>query len=796
MSDANGLRFWMLANEEDWCFSGDSHDVRYDPRRLSLTLASGRPDAPPPTGEEVYFWRRDAIEGLMLVPGARDGLGARVRWDYSLGAVMTAGSGDETTVHDFGGPAPEDLAMGRDGVLYMTFEGRVTMVDLTGDWEPVELGKEGFDAWRLAADPGGGVWVLDRTTPRLGKVRGRPLPERAHVTPYRPDTFRPQRENPDPPAFILLPEGDFSPAERPVAIASNPAGVLALLTRIEGEDATLRLYKGGAWSPPARLAGSRFTYSMAWVSESRIALLVINLTTEALVYPLITTLITTSITTSIPPADAPEDVPPVGDVYPLKNHFHGPFINGCNFPAYYPANGAPGASSPLHHLSLPSFAPEGFTASRRPMDGLSAGAVWHRLYLEASIPPNCGVKVCLAAYDPPEEEGPTHWWEHRFGVTPGCEEKSDAPRGAWSPLPSEIPHHPGLTPCKREKDRTGLFTVLIQRAGRRVRTLRGRYLEARVYLYGDGQRTPEVWALRAYASRFSYVNNYLPALYRETLMEDDPAPGARKGVHRQSTPADFLERFLCNFEGILTPLEDRIASAYLLTDPRTAPREALEWLGSWIGLGFDPACREDQRRALLENAPRLFRMRGTYEGLNLALNLATRGGVDAGRVLILEEWRLRRVFATILGADLAEEEDPLLAGLVVSGNSYVGDALFLGDEHKKEFLALFSGWPADRGGEESEEAAVRALYENLANRVTILVRQGESPEELGLIRRVVELETPAHVITRVVAASHPFMVGLASLVGVDTFLVKETPPGPVTIGRTHLGMGDRVRAVK
>ncbi len=787
MSDANGLRFWMLANEEDWCFSGDSHDALYDPRRLSLGLASGRPDAPgeasPPTGGEAAAWRAEVLARAARVPAARNGLGARAWWDPALGAVMASGVGFEAPVHEPGGPAPEDLAAGRDGVLYMTMEGRVTMVDLKGRWNPAVVEEEGFDARRLASDPGGGAWVLDRTTPRVGKVRGRPLPERAHATPWCPDTFRPHGENPDPPEFIPLPEGDFAPGERPAAIASSPAGVLALLTRMDGEDATLRLYKGGAWSPPARLAGSRFAYSMAWASETRIALLVVNLETEALVYP--------SITTSIIPADA---VHPVGDVHPLKNHDHGPFINGCDAPPYFPTATAAGAdASPLHHLSLPSYAPEGLTTSRRPMDGLNGGAAWHRLYLEASIPPNCGVKVCLAAYDPPEEAGPTHWWEHCFGQTPGDEETADAPRGVWSPLPSEIPHDPGLTPCKREKDRTGLFTVLIQRAGRRVRTLRGRYLEARVFLYGDGQRTPEIWALRAYASRFSYVDNYLPALYRETAIEDDPDPDLPDDDHRRSTPADFLERFLDNFEGILTPLEDRIASAWLLTDPRTAPKEALEWLGSWIGLGFDPACREDQRRALLENAPRLFRMRGTLDGLKLALNLAARNGVDAGRLVILEDWRLRRTFATILGADLADEEDPLLAGLAVSGNSYVGDSLFLGDEHKKEFLALFSGWPADRGWDESEEAAVRALYENLANRVTVLVRQGESPEALGLIRRVVELETPAHVNARVVTASHPFMVGLASLVGVDTYLVKETGPGPVTIGRTQLGMGDRVK---
>src|SRR5207245_2205733 len=89
------------------------------------------------------------------------------------------------------------------------------------------------------------------------------------------------------------------------------------------------------------------------------------------------------------------------------------------------------------------------------------------------------------------------------------------PRAAWIAAPSELPYHTGLLRCPPERDRAGLFTVLIQRSNRRVRTLRGRYLWVRLALQGDGRSTPEVAALRAYASRFSYVHRYLPELYQE-----------------------------------------------------------------------------------------------------------------------------------------------------------------------------------------------------------------------------------------------------------------------------------------
>ena len=120
------------------------------------------------------------------------------------------------------------------------------------------------------------------------------------------------------------------------------------------------------------------------------------------------------------------------------------------------------------------------------------------------------------------------------------------------------------------------------------------------------------------------------------------------------------------------------------------PEESIEWLSSWIGLTFDTAFPEPRRRALLAAAPELYRARGTPRGLGMAIDVATGGAVSSGEVVVLEDFRLRRTFATILGADLADEDDPLMAGLVSSGNSFVGDTLFLGEEHRKEFLALFS----------------------------------------------------------------------------------------------------------
>jgi phage tail-like protein len=118
--------------------------------------------------------------------------------------------------------------------------------------------------------------------------------------------------------------------------------------------------------------------------------------------------------------------------------------------------------------------------------------------------------------------------------------------------------------------------------------------------------------LRAYFPRFSYLERYLPAVYRE-----------------DAGSASFLDRWLANLEGIATDLEGRIAAANLLFDPRTAPAESLEWLADWLGLALDPAWSPATRRMLLANAMQFFAWRGTVRGLTMALAFVIEDQVDA-----------------------------------------------------------------------------------------------------------------------------------------------------------------------
>lgn len=804
--DVNGLRFWMMADGRQWHRPGNPPALEFDQVRRHLRLARQRPPRGP--AAEAGAVQESAARSLLeRVPQTRDQFGTWAYWDPGTGSIRATGALDDAVDLWWPDEAPTDLVMGHDGVLHVALDGAVVLIDRRGRWPMERVSHPDCVAWRLAPHPGGGVWVLDRVHRSLWRLRGSPLA--AVAAPREPEESTRLcscEPNPDPPRLCLDRARVIPGDETVVGLAASPEGRLAVMSwRSPGEGtALLRLpLPAGDIAGPIRLEEAPFPWTLAWVSEERLAVRSPALASEAPVYVL--------PAGEAPPPIAGMTLQPLGDFHPLQRAqpepgapadpwAPGPFVHGLTLPPYYPRRretpGDPPRTAPLDGLPLPTHVRhQGEALGLGPLeaalptppadpalptcDSGQVDTVWHRLYLEAAIPANGGIVVELAASDTPER--PTcaaDWHPHRFGerFLPG---DGQVPVGTWLATASERPFHPGVLRCPRQPGRSGLFTALVQRAGRRVRRLRGRYLWVRVRLSGDGRGSPELAALRVYGSRFSYRDRYLPELYQENAFGDDgDAPATR------ATPADFLERFLAIGEGVLTPLEDQIAQAFLLTTVSTAPAEALDWLGSWIGVSLDPGWSTERRRRWLAHTPELYRRRGTKAGLELALDIASDGGVRRGAILVLEDFTLRRTFATILGADLAEEGDPLLGGWAVSGNSVVGDTLILGEEGREEILALFRV-PAN-GGTAAERETVDRFHARLAHRATVLVHDQVSSLDLGLIRRVVALETPAHVATQVVTASHPLLVGVASLVGLDTVLTPRPPARRVKLDESRL----------
>jgi phage tail-like protein len=219
-----------------------------------------------------------------------------------------------------------------------------------------------------------------------------------------------------------------------------------------------------------------------------------------------------------------------------------------------------------------------------PLDGREPGCVWHRVVLDACLGDGASVAVSSRAADDPSDLAASEW-----RAEPAPLRRPDGPELPWL----EGGEHPS-------------WELLLQGA-------RGRWLQLRLDLSGDRRSTPRVRAVRVWYPRIGYRERYLPAIYGE-----------------DGESAAFLDRFLANPEGIATALEDRIAAAEVLFDPRVAPADALDWLSAWVDMALDPSWDEARRRLALRYAVAFWAMRGTLRGLDLTLRLALDPCIDEG----------------------------------------------------------------------------------------------------------------------------------------------------------------------
>jgi phage tail-like protein len=754
--DANGARFLLaplVAGGEDLAFVAAS-------RRLRLAA----------TGHHAPPADRGAAEAAASLPrGGLDGSATFALLDPTRTRVLAGGAapGLVEIMRAEPGKTFGDVALRPDGVLCAVLDGGGLRLaapfveDLDPPFAPLDVALPGFGAGRLALGPEGTLWVLERGGRALARLEGQPLP--ALLPPRSPaELFRPQPRNADPPRLEPVPL-DLPPGRVVRSLASDRPGRLVLLLwpEVPEEAAVELLVMDGSDRWRVALPGGVLPFDLGTLGSGRMALLFAGWppgrTAEA-------------ISVELPETMAGGTLPLAGAIYPLPGWDGGGFLISAVVPAHYgQGSGEAFRPRPLVALSRPAYARTGKSAPIR-LDSGTPGFVWHRLYLEAALPPGTGVTVGLIAHDG-EAEGSGA--PHRFGVTPGGR---GGPCGVWQPQRSELPFHPGLLGEEPVPDRCGLFACLAQASAGPDRALRGRWLDVQLTLHGDGRATPELAALRVWGPRFSYRDRYLPRLYRNPVAAGgDPDEAAGR--------IDFLDRFLALFEGVLTPMEDEVAAAFRLTAPAAAPAEALEGIAAWLDLPLEPALPVASQRRQLAEATALWRRRGTLVGLKRALDIATGDLAARGDIVVVEHFRLRRTMATVLGVRLEPEEDPLLPGRRQGGNSVVGRTLILGGDAEREFLALFRPEVLDA----AEEEEVLRFLDEQADRVTVLVHRELPAETLGLVRRTVETEVPAHVEARVLAGSRPLLVGLSALLEVDTY-TRPRPPRPgVVLDGTRLG---------
>jgi phage tail-like protein len=348
--------------------------------------------------------------------------------------------------------------------------------------------------------------------------------------------------------------------------------------------------------------------------------------------------------------------------------------------------------------------------------------------------------------------------------------------------PSELPFHPGLAALAGAPG--ALYEVLLQRSVGVNRRLTGAFFDLVAVAVGDGRHSPCLRAIRVYSSRFSYQDEYLPTYFHQTQISDE------SDVAATASPPDFRERLLANFEGLLTPIEDRVAAAEYLLDPNAAPASTLPWLCSYFGRTLDPSSPEARSRRALAMMGRQFRERGTYRGVCLALDIATDGAVARGEIVVLETFRLRRSDATVLGIPMSGRNSLTGYG-VPSGNSIVGDTLTLSAERSIDLLALLSPSAAST----ADPTAAALLLDQYADRfqVTVLLQGPTTAALRPIVSNVLQAELPAQLGFDIVATDQRFILGLSPLLDVDTFLDPSSAPAPLTLDQSVVGRDAIVR---
>jgi phage tail-like protein len=818
--DVNGTRFHLIAGHEGWPSVQDTtpggKSSAWDAGASSVILKPELPLFPrgrrmgglDPAGRRgaasdrfgTWYWIGHDRKTIWRAPVATTR--AVLYWQHN--AIPAAAAGG-AFVAQATPPAPGDL-----GGLCVTAHhyllvgilrpAGLLIFDLHAGGEPLRLlfpAGVAFEPFDLAATADGGAWVLDRANGRLWSVDRyfRLLPLRQTVPAHpEPGSFAPvelsngadiHATSPEP---AQPPQGLPVPAQDPVALDILPDGSLLVLDGAPQAGASSRLLHfplgatPGALLPPISLALPELSgvvaagdarsvvgYDLALAPDADRLLVLEQEGNQAIAYSLrFAAGASAGAITSIEPQA----------IYLPLHYFGGRALASGLGPDGEPAiyyDVAPRAANDqavrwvrLQAIDLPRYERLA-RLETPPLDSHQDGTTWHRLFLDACIPPETGVRVETRAAD-----DQTLLAHQAFVEEPGLYLRG---RGA------EIPHWrawPSPAQGAALPDGAGTWEVLLQGA-------HGRWLQVRLVLTGNGRATPQLHRLRAYYPRFSYLRAYLPAAYAED-------PGS----------AGFLERFLANMEGFYSDLEGKIAGASALLDPRSAPAETLDWLATWLGLVLDPLwarvgqARQDRRRLMIRFARRLYERRGTVDGVRFALLLLLdpcledtfrrleRATVASDLALRQELDALGLPYPTLAGGEAALEDLLFSYVLAAPGRSRVR---IVERWQARQGMAVQTGdMTSDQDEENSHSPGLAAAIDAAAHRFSVLVPEDLPAEEAAMVEKIVGLEKPAHTVVDLRRFWDYFLVGQVRL-GIDTVLGEDSRFLPIILGRAALAEG-------
>lgn len=101
----------------------------------------------------------------------------------------------------------------------------------------------------------------------------------------------------------------------------------------------------------------------------------------------------------------------------------------------------------------------------------------------------------------------------------------------------------------------------------------------------------------------------------------------------------FTDQYVRAFDDVNAPLHASVDDLDAYFDPQLAPSDFLTWLGTWLGADLNRRWPVKRRREFVAKAVKAYRLRGTAEGIAMAVELYTglrptvtdNGGVSASR---------------------------------------------------------------------------------------------------------------------------------------------------------------------
>jgi phage tail-like protein len=344
--------------------------------------------------------------------------------------------------------------------------------------------------------------------------------------------------------------------------------------------------------------------------------------------------------------------------------------------------------------------------------------IWHRVRVDADMPSGTGIEVTVVTTD-------------------------------FDPVTS------GVEPPSLDDGQTGpagAIDLLVQQPA-------GQFLQLKLNLTSDGTTTPVVRSVRIDFPRRTSLD-WLPAVYRENPESED-----------------FTERFLANFDASIGDVDAAITRFPALLEPGSVPSVVLPWLGSFLGVVFDPTWSVTLQQNILKVLPQLYAQRGTIAGLTAAIKVVF--GIEPA----IQELASQRSWGALGDSSKAGADAP------VQPNAILGSVRLFGKARTRFRLghSALGVAPMHAYGNPDLDPLNAEAY-----RFEVQIpRASWKAADRARLGALIDSQKPAHTLVTVRHGGEGFVVGVWSSVGIDTAFTALPPPvlgaaGTVRLRRTSV----------